>query len=144
MSNTEQYLSRNELNDMTRDAVRAKAYSLKISKPKSFNKLQLIDLILEKQDKLKPKLNAVELATSPAAAQQSLSRLSDSISLPVDQNLPGLELKTRFHGKIQTLTYTPKENQSLPNLIKQLYPYLLSLVREDNTYKISIDLRGFI
>ena len=72
MSNTEQYLSRNELNDMTRDAVRAKAYSLKISNPKSFNKLQLINLILDKQDKLKPKLNAVELATSPAAAQQSL------------------------------------------------------------------------
>ena len=127
---------------MTRDAVRAKAYSLKISKPKSFNKLQLIDLILERQGKFKPKLNAVELATRSAAAQQSLSRLSDSISLPFDQNLPGLELKTRFHGKIQTLTYTPKENQSLPNLIKQLYPYLLSLVREDNTYKISIDLRA--
>ena len=142
MSNTEQYLSRKELNDMTRDAVRAKAYSLKISKPKSFNKLQLIDLNFRKQDKSKPKLNAVELATRSAAAQQSLSRLSDSISLPVDLNLPGLELKTRFHGKIQTLTYTPKENQSLPNLIEQLYPYLLSLVREDNTYKISIDLKA--
>ena len=84
----------------------------------------------------------LNLQPGPAAAQQSLSRLSDSISLPVDQNLPGLELKTRFHGKIQTLTYTPKENQSLPNLIKQLYPYLLSLLREDNTYKISIDLRA--
>ena len=36
---------------MTRDAVRAKAYSLKINKPKSFNKLQLINLILEKQGK---------------------------------------------------------------------------------------------
>ena len=82
------------------------------------------------------------LQPGPAAAQQSLSRLSDSISLPVDQNLPGLELKTRFHGKTQMLTYTPKENQSLPNLIKQLYPYLLSLVQEDNTYKISIDLRA--
>ena len=133
MSNTEQYLSRNELNDMTRDALRAKAYSLKISKPKSFNKLQLIELILKKQS---------IPATSLAAAQQPLSRLSDSISLPVDLNLPGLELKTRFHGKIQTLTYTPKENQSLPNLIEQLYPYLLSLVREDNTYKISIDLKA--
>ena len=100
MSNTEQNLSRKELNNMNMDAVRAKAYSLKIRKPKSFNKLQLINLILEKQGKFRRKLNAVELATSPAAAQQSLSRLSDSISLPVDQNLPGLELKTRFQGKI--------------------------------------------
>ena len=111
---------------MTRDALRAKAYSLKISQPKIFNKLQLIDLFLERQSKSEPKLNADEHATRSVAAQQSLSRLSDSISLPVDLNLPGLELKARFHGKIQTLTYTPKENQSLPNLIKQLYPYLLS------------------
>ena len=75
MSNTEQYLPRKELNDVARDAVRAKAYSLKISKPKSFNKLQLIDLILEKQSKSKPKLDADELATRSVAAQQSLSRL---------------------------------------------------------------------
>ena len=75
----------------------------------------------------------LNLQTSPAAPQQSLSRLSDSIGLPVDQNLPGLGLKNTISWKkFRRLIYTPKENQSLPSLIKHLYPYLLSLLREDN------------
>ena len=110
---------------MKRDDVRKIAAQLKVSNILSRKKDQLIDIIIETQDRRQE-------ITNPKLPKQDE---------PEDSDISELKMSQRFNGKIRTFKYIPN-SESLIDIIHKLYPKLIYIANKHPSYKLSIDLRA--